>query len=235
MFSLRINKIRIIVLIIYSSLISFSSSAWCNQEVQREAISLTWAFAAKVKNDNVQKIIPVTHKIVLRSGDKVKMFIGVKEKCYVYVIYHSSSDKMDLLFPSRLAMLNNPSQLIGSHYLPARDRWFELDNNTGIETFHLIASTVRLVELEEMLKVYTTVKGNMKRRIRRKITSIIDKIVRPSQKLTVEAEKPTLISGSLRKGNKAGIDALVGIRQQVIEIDTDKSFIKTYKINHKSY
>lgn len=234
MISLREYKARFFVLVFPLSFIAFSNDGLCGQKLPQKPVSFAWTIAAQIEKGPVRRIIPVKSKTTLRSGDQVKMYLKIEEKCFVYVVYQSSSNELLLLFPERKDILDSSSPLYGTHYLPSTDRWYKLDNHTGFERFHLIASSRRLSNLENLLAAYGNASAEMKFQLRDEIISMIKELSRHSNQLTITAEKPIRISGNMRSNQTIKISGFDDIKPQLVEVGKGKIFIKTYTINHKS-
>ncbi|MEE4355017.1 MAG: DUF4384 domain-containing protein [Desulfococcaceae bacterium] len=91
----------------------------------------------------------------LRSGDYYKIIIRPDEDCYVYVFQADSSGQFFQLFPLRefrgVKVNNlNPLQKGRIRTLPAEDKSFVLDRQTGTERIYIAASRTRNRELENL-------------------------------------------------------------------------------------
>jgi len=73
------NKAKLSILAFLLLFIPALQYGWCDQGLPQKPVSFAWAFAAQVDNGNVKKIIPVTPKIILRSGDKVKIYFKIEK------------------------------------------------------------------------------------------------------------------------------------------------------------
>jgi hypothetical protein len=103
-----------------------------------------WAFGAIVRSDKDFNFVPVERDTLLKSGDKLKMFVELQRKCFVYLIYHSAQGNVRLLFPYNVKMLRAGFKPLKKYYIPQGDAWFELDEFVGTETYYLLASAQRL-------------------------------------------------------------------------------------------
>ncbi len=91
----------------------------------------------------------------LHSGDYYKVIIRPDEDCYVYVFQADSSGQFYQLFPLRefkgVTVSNlNPMEKGQIRTLPAEDKSFVLDRQTGTERIYIAASRTRNQELENL-------------------------------------------------------------------------------------
>ena len=74
--------------------------------------------------------------------------------CYMYIIQLDSTGKMDPIFPSSYFSLGNPVEPHIVYSLPPENKWFYLDENTGVETIYFIASRSRRLDLEQLFSKF---------------------------------------------------------------------------------
>ena len=60
--------------------------------------SILWAFGAIRASSSPPKLEPVTTGMVLSSGDKLKMMIRIKKRCFVYLIHRDSQGNFPCFF-----------------------------------------------------------------------------------------------------------------------------------------
>jgi len=111
--------------------------------VNSTASSFQIYYMAKIKDEN--EFISIQEGALLRSGDRYKIVFQPDKDSYVYVFQLDSSGKLNRLFPMiecQEIILNNinPVKKGLTYHIPARDGFFELDNNTGEERFYFIVS-----------------------------------------------------------------------------------------------
>jgi hypothetical protein len=91
----------------------------------------------------------------LYSGDHYKIQVRANQRCYIYIFQADSADQFFQLFPLRrfkgAALENtNPVVAMKPYTLPAADKAFVLDDQTGTERIYLVASLERSPELERL-------------------------------------------------------------------------------------
>lgn len=96
----------------------------------------------------------------LNSGDHYKIVFTPDRDCYVYVFQVDSADQIFQLFPLKAfkgVMVNNLNPVSqGKRYvLPAENKAFRLDRNTGRERIYFIASRDRDDRLENLYRELT--------------------------------------------------------------------------------
>jgi len=117
---------------------------------------ILFAFGAIRASSNPAKVEPVRTKMVLSSGDKLKMMIQLRRKCFVYLIHRNSQGDFAMLFPYSLKQFDTDYQTGRNYYAPKGEAWFQLDSRTGNETFYLIASDQRLLDIEYTYENYAS-------------------------------------------------------------------------------
>ena len=134
---------------------SFCLAAPGHQKGNNEA-RILWAFGAIRASSNPAKVEPVSNQMVLKSGDKLKMMIQIRKKCFVYLIHKDSQGNFAMLFPYSLKQFDTDYQTARNYYSPKGKEWFQLDNRPGNETFYLIASDQRLLDIEYTYQKYAS-------------------------------------------------------------------------------
>jgi len=85
--------------------------------------------------------VEITDGGVLHSGDMFRITFELQEDAYVYLISFDSQGNLSKLFPVKDAELPIKVKANTTYSFPENDGWLLLDNNTGHETFFLIASS----------------------------------------------------------------------------------------------
>lgn len=198
---------------------------WASAGKKEENISFRWAFGAMVGPENDRRLVAITRDTTLKTGDQLKLLLELKKKCFVYLIYQSGQDDMLMLFPYKLEQFSTNYELSKKYFIPQGSLWFELDENSGVETFYLLASATRLSELETLFENHITEGTIDKQKRAKEILNQIRKIKKQYRKLTTEAERPVLIGGNVR-----------GVRkdQEILPLDFDAISAEVSGINFYS-
>ncbi|GEM_PF-741600 len=96
---------------------------------------------------------PLNEGAVLHSGDHYKLVFTPKQTAFVYIFQRDSANKLQQLFPMQqmggvVVNNHNPVQAGKTYSIPAADKSFYLDNQTGTETLYFIAAPEQDQELE---------------------------------------------------------------------------------------
>jgi hypothetical protein len=97
---------------------------------------------------------PVLNGDTLTQNDNYKVMFRSNMRCYIYITQLDSTGKMDPIFPSRYFSWGNPVEPHTLYSLPLANRWFYLDENTGVETIYFIASRSRRLDLEQLFRKF---------------------------------------------------------------------------------
>ena len=166
------------------------------QKKVEENVAFSWGFGALVGKE--KQFVSVTRDTILRSGDEIKMFVELKRECYVYLVHHSPKGEVTLLFPEDVRQFSGDYKTGKNYYVPKGKTWFELDKNAGRESFYLLASAERLLDLEALLGNYSSAKEGEKAGIADQILGEIRNVKRKFRTFTTLAERPVTIGGNIR-------------------------------------
>ncbi|MFC1824494.1 DUF4384 domain-containing protein [Thermodesulfobacteriota bacterium] len=211
-------------------LLSFSHTRIEADQGEERNVCFNWAFGALVGGEADRSPVSVERDTVLKAGDRLKMLVELKKKCFIYLIYHSCQNDVYMLFPSDLEQFDTDYQIKRKYYIPNNDRWFVLDENTGRETYYLLASSQRLFELERLLTKYQSPQTSNKSELVKQILTEIRKVKKRNRKLTTTAERPIQIGGNMRNGKKAKSPDIDNI---ALMISAAKFYSRTFTIDHQ--
>ena len=198
-----------------------------------DAVSFRWAFGAMVGQKGDRRLVAITRDTVLKTGDRLKLLLQLKNRCFVYLFYRTVEDDIFLLFPYTLQQFDTDYKTDKKYYIPKGGTWFELDRNVGLETFYLLASAKRLHPLEALYKEYCSVSDEKKEDLTRQLLNEIRKIKRKHRKLASPAERPIAIGGNVRGMAKDEQSAFPDIDPIASEVSTSNFYGKTFTIDHK--
>ncbi len=172
----------------------FSGVAWG----QEKGIQFRWACVAMTTKGNEPKMERVSRRVVLQSGDQLKMSIEFRNKSFAYVIHHNSRGEIRLLYPLRFYGPESEVQTGRPYYIPEGDAWMVMEDGTGEESIFLLVSASRLVRLEELLGEYDGMDASRRPQGARDIVSEIQSLGRKSRDLASSAERPITMAGRVR-------------------------------------
>ena len=196
-------------------------------------VTFQWAFGAIKNTETGPQFEAITRDTVMRTGDQIKFLLRIENKCFVYLIYHSSQGDLVVLFPYLLTESKYEFQTSRNYYIPEDDQWFELDEYTGTEKFYLLAADDRLAELEDLITDYNSADKSTKRTISKEIISKIRKLRKTNRNLKTHVEKPVTIIGKMRGTEKTKAAGVEDIADYAIEISAKNFFSRTFTIDHK--
>ncbi len=87
---------------------------------------------------------------VLNSGDQFQITLRADRDGYAYVINQDASGAVYVLFPHEEAVSNDLSGE-REYVLPDREKFYELDDVVGLETFYIAVSPTPMADLEWMI------------------------------------------------------------------------------------
>jgi hypothetical protein len=192
-----------------------------------------FAFGALTGPEGKQKAMPVQNDMVLRSGERLKLFLEPKNEIYVYLFHLSSEGDLTFLFPGegQSALIKPGSQV----FIPEGTRWFQLDTLTGQEKFYFIVSAQQLDRLENLYTRHVTLKD--KPALQASTDSILNEIKQLRLKhknLSAPAEKPVRIGGSLRGPQPKDSPVFPDITPLATEITAPGGFYgRIFTIDHR--
>lgn len=228
-----LTNMTLILLVVLASLTVYLPTHLYGEQQKEDNVYFRWAFGAVVGPENDRKLIAITRDIELKTGDKFKMLVELKKMCFVYLIFQDSFGEIQLLFPKSFKQFTDDYQLLKKYYIPDGDLWFALDEKTGHEAFHLIASSKRLKTLEKLFSYYKSSVSTNKTEYEKRIVDEIQTIKKKHKVLYAPAQRPIQIGGSLRGTEKVPGQPFPDIDILATEITTRNFFGRTFTIDHK--
>ena len=200
------------------------------EEPASDVLEVRWVMAGIEKDADPAHPISISPEATLRTGDKIKMYLKAVHKCFFYLFYHNPEGQLQLIYPDSL-----PSEgLVSGTQLtvPQGDQWFELDEQTGTETFHVLVSLTPLRSIETLYEDYrqhASENGYPAARI----ISAIERLRIQQRPLTSKAERPLSIGGTIRGAADKDAETTENRLDRLAEnIATANVFCRTYTIEH---
>ncbi|MGO8943976.1 MAG: DUF4384 domain-containing protein [Syntrophobacteraceae bacterium] len=194
---------------------------------------MLWAFGAIRASSNPPRVEPVRTKMVLSSGDKLKMMIKLKHKCFVYLIHRDSQGNFAMLFPYSLKQFDTDYQTARNYYAPKGEAWFQLDNRTGNETFYLIASDQRLLDIEYTYEKYVSSEESKKQNLAGQMLSELNSITQTHLASSGKAENPADQESVVRGFERATGADPTDVAALAREISFDNMYSETFVVDHR--
>ncbi len=230
----RFLLINLALLFAISLFYLLSSQGNAIAESKGEAkVCFRWAFGAIVGSKDDRRLVAITRDTVLKTGDRLKLLLQLKNRCFVYLFYRTAEDEIYLLFPYKLKLFESDYKTGEKYYIPKGKIWFELDRDVGLETFYLLASAKRLHQLEALYRKYDSVVGEEKKKLAKQLLAEIRMIKRKHRKFATLAERPIAIGGNVRGVVKDEKSTFPDIDAIASEVSASNFYSKTFTIDHK--
>jgi len=228
-----LKSASLIVLLVASCLLlSLNPKANAGQK-EDKGVSFRWAFGAIVGPEDDRKLVAITRDTELKTGDQIKMYLELEEKCFVYVFYRGPQDEVRMIFPYNARQFDTDYKTSTRYYIPRGNKWFKMDENGGTERFYLLASAKRLTELEMVYGKYGSADPGRKQALAKQVLVKIREIKKRYRKFTTVAERPVAIGGNVRGINVGGAGPAFDISTLAVEITATNFFSRTFTIDHK--
>lgn len=196
-----------------------------------EDIEVRWVMAGIPQEGDPSRPISVAPEALMRSGDRIKMYLNTRSACFFYLFHQAPDGQLHLLFPAAL-----PSQgLAGGTRMtvPQGEQWFELDEQTGTETFHVLVSATPLEAIETLYREYRQ-RSTQNGPSAEQLLSAIERLGQQQRPLTSNAERPLSIGGTIRGASDPNSETTEARLDRLAEdISTRNVFCRTYTIEHR--
>lgn len=199
---------------------------------QQQNVVFQWAFGAITGPAKARKFVTVTRDTILNTGDELKLAVELQTKCYVYLVHRNPQGEIAMLFPYDSKQYAVEYDTGRSYYVPKGQAWFELDNNVGKETFHFLASDVRLMKLETLISSYIAADETDKPEFAEAVVREIVAQRKAHRSYAAAAERPATIGGGVR-GDDKNLKVKPDVAKSAIEVSAKKFYSKTITIDHK--
>ena len=201
----------------------------------RRDIKFRWAFGVIRTSGNTSKVEPVTADTVLASGDKLQMMVELNKKCFVYVIYHSSQGEVTMLFPYNINQFEADYHVSKKYYVPKEGSWFQLDSQPGRETFYLIASDQRLIDVEYLYSRYMSAEPAKRPDLAGQVIAEL-RTIRDQYRATAAEESPEMLAKNDEQAR--GFERATGadptdVATLAREVNFNSLYSDTFLIEHK--
>jgi hypothetical protein len=190
------------------------------QAQEADNVNFLWAFEALVAEGNVTKQVPIREDMTLKTGDQLKMFVELRKPCFVYIIHHGAQGEVQLLFPYNTQQFTVDYQPAKLYEIPPADGWFRLNEQAGRETFYLVASAQRLLDLEKLLDTYAAAQPAEQPQVATNVLTELRNLIK-QHRSSVPPGRPVPIAGNMRRGVEG------------LEISASNFYSKTFTIEHR--
>lgn len=194
-------------------------------QVVEPNVRFRWAFAALPKGSTTW--VPVRNGSSFSAGDRLKMFLKPEAPLFVYIVWQSPGGALDRLFPVSLA---EPQVTASSEYfIPPASEWLALDEETGREIVHVLASATRQRSLENVLQAYAAAREGERADMARRVLAEMQTLRTRFFQEQTTAESPVDIGGTARGLGRSLAD-LAGMS---VDISARNFYSRTIAIDHR--
>jgi hypothetical protein len=211
--------------------LAFTTSLVFAQE--KPNVAFEWSFATLSTAGKESTLVPIVRDTTLQTGDQIKMMVRLKMECFIYVVHETPAGEISLKFPYDLKQFTTDYKTGKNYYVPKGREWFTLDNNTGRETFYIVASGKRLLDLEVLLSKYKDADVSKKPTVAKDIVAEIRNVRKYYKTFNTLAERPISIGGNVRGMGKETRSGIPDVAQIATEISANNFYSKTFTIDHK--
>ena len=203
------------------------------EQTEENEVCFRWAFGAMVGQKGDRRLVAITRDTVLKTGDRLKLSLQLESRCFIYLFYRTAEDDIYLLFPNTLQQFETDYKVGKKYYIPEGTKWFELDENIGLERFYMLASAEKLMKLEMFYIKYHSADDSNKQVLAKKLISEIHRTIKQHYTFTAAAERPIAIGGNIRGMVNNEKEAFPDIDPIASEVSTSNFYSKTFTIEHK--
>jgi hypothetical protein len=193
-------------------------------------LKFNYAFAALPATGESPRLVSIESTHQLNSGDRLKLYLEALSEAYFYLFHLDPGGVLSRLYPH-----NRQTARLALHQkvvIPEGNQWLELDANTGMEKFYLIASPERQDRLERLYEEYLSADaGSIKQQSAKKIIDEIHRIRR--ENLSKSAERPVRIGGNFRGPKQNHPQAFLDIAELAATVTTNGTYSRSFTIDHR--
>lgn len=158
-----------------------------------EPVAVDVAMIRQKRTDKGKEIVLMNDGEVLKdggankeAGDRFKIVVRTNCDCYIYITSIDGSGWVEPVFPVKESKVANPVRKDEEYAFPETGHWYTLDEIKGIESFFVVASVNRRLDLEESLERWAGEK-------------------RPNVKIVAKVEEPPVIPRGVGSVKTRGI------------------------------
>lgn len=158
-----------------------------------EPVAVDVAMIRQKQTDKGKEVVLMNDGEVLKdggankeAGDRFKIVVRTNCDCYIYITSIDGSGWVEPVFPAKESRVANPVKKDEEYAFPETGHWYTLDEIKGIESFFVVASVNRRLDLEESLARWAGEK-------------------RPNVKIVAKVEEPPVIPRGVGSVKTRGI------------------------------
>lgn len=177
-----------------------------------ELLKFDWGiFIKESKNSEVLLKEPFVYNA--NDVTKFQLRFTNRSKCFFYICYVDSKDKLYLLYPEKNSYNREDKKESIFTTLPDNNKWFEIDKNENEEKLYLVVSNKRLDNLVNLSEKYNLTSSDQSKY---DILNEIKKLLLENSQYKTIMEEPSLITGDVKSP-----------KNEIIKIEKEKLYVKT--------
>jgi len=217
-------------LILFSTFPALGGQA---DEADPSGIDLLWAIIAETDCGGPKRVVALTGKDILCSGDTLKLMLKTKHRCFAYIIHRDPQGKLALLFPFRKEELGEPLTAGKTVLIPPFGEWLTLDRNKGKESIHLLVAVKRLRGLEKSIGQLLSAPPSSQSDLSARIFDKLNRLQSLEERLATPVGKPLVIAGRIRGGNNSELNEIGHLTKMAVNLKANLVLGRTYHIDHQ--
>lgn len=160
----------------------------------QDCLKFKWAFLLQDQDGNT-RAADFNDTVTVKQGDALQIYLEPETNTYVYLYMFDAQRQLRCLFPPMPELHEQTVMPTGPRLLPSVEKFFIMDEQAGTEKFYLLASTRRLLPLEDL-----TLKQSVQPdddEVKAQLLDEIQSIRRDQARLTAPVEKGVPIAGTV--------------------------------------
>jgi hypothetical protein len=172
-----------------------------------QEIRFLWGFGVLSDVGSDRKLTAITDDVTLHTGDEIKFFVSPLTACYIYLLHEDPRNRLELLYPTGASFAEGPAAVGSKHYIPSGRAWLALDAEIGIERIYLIASTTRLITLEDLISQHAAAPAANRAPIVRQVIAELARLQK-QHRSRGWSERPVTMGGQVRSGARPDVSEI---------------------------
>lgn len=204
-------------------LVTWYPLVYAGQLAPTTDVAFKWAVGATSPAGG-NELIPIKGDVILKSGDQLTLRLESECRCYFLVLFESAAKELTVLIPQDITSIDVPLAPGRTVSRPGPGEFLTLDDETGMETIHIIASAAPLTKLTALLKIHASTPVNQRAAIAIDVLTEIRRI-KQRQMNARAVERPVSTAGTTR--------GLGDITAHLVDVSAKGFYSRTLSIDHR--